>query len=157
MKAVLPILGLLAACEGAEPTYTQFNASGESLEITVGGTDVTSVVALDLHSTTGATVVASAQVDPGGGPVGTLHTVEVEIDEIYAHVVDRVSLAITAPGHPDRSLDLRLDSAVEGLYSIEILSSGEEDESRSDTFLFELWDLEGDDDAAGVSNDTGGA
>jgi hypothetical protein len=114
-------------------------------------------VALDLYSSTGATVVANAEVDPGGGPVGTLHTVVVEIDDIYADVVDRVSLSISSPGHPDRSLDLRLDSAVEGLYSLELLSSGEEDESRSDTFLFELWDLEGDDDAAGDPADTGGA
>lgn len=148
------LLVVLGACtEDDEVTYEQFNADDDEITIAVGG-ELLDAVTVELHSTTGEVVIGSASVDPGGGPIGTEHTILVQIDDAYEDEVDRVSVRAKAEGRGDDEYDLQGDSADEGLYKRTLVSQGEEGETREDTFVIRVWDIVDDTDGQTDTSDT---
>jgi hypothetical protein len=137
-------LALLLGCDTAEEeSYSQYNADDEQVTITIGGEELPAVSTL-LHSTTGQLEIGTGSVDPGGGPVGTVHRVLVEIADEYASDVDRVTVRTSSGDRGDDEFELDNDSAGEGIWALEITSVGEDGESREDTLTFRLWESTGD-------------
>jgi hypothetical protein len=152
--ARLLFLVAASACnKDDEPTYTQFNAEDESLEIDVGAAKLEPAKTITLYSSTGEVTVGTAKVDPGGGPIGTEHAIVVIVEDAYQNVVDRVSVRTSSPERGDDEYDMDPDSADEGFYKLTLVSVGEPDEVRTDTFTIRLWDEDDDEDSGGV--DTG--
>jgi hypothetical protein len=148
------ILAVLLACtEGDEVTYTRFNATDDTLTIQVGTSELLDPVAISLYSTTGTVEIGSANVDPGGGPIGTIHTLTVEIFDDWENEVSRVSVRTDSGDRGEDEYDLEADSADEGLYLYELSSAGDEGESREDTFTINVWEDDSSDTTS--SSDTG--
>jgi hypothetical protein len=133
------LLLLLACKEEEKIEYDRFNASADALGLEVGAPEVLDPVAVDLHSSTGEIVVGYAEVDPGGGPIGTEHDMVVVVYDDYQDDVDRVSVRIESPDRGEDEYDLIQDSADEGYYKIRLESQGAEGEQRTDTLTFRLW------------------
>jgi hypothetical protein len=136
-----------------EPTYTQFNEENETIEVEVGVAKKEPARSIVLYSSTGEVTVGSAEVDPGSGPIGTEHEIVVIVENAYENVVDRVSVRTSSPERGEDEYDLDPDSADEGFYKMTLVSVGEPDEVRTDTFTIRLWDEDDDEDSGGV--DTG--
>ena len=136
-----------------EATYTQFNAENENLEIQVGIKEISKAAEITLYSSTALVTVGTAKVDPGGGPIGTEHVIVVIVEDAYENVVDRVSVRTDSAERGEDEYDMDPDSADEGFYKLTLVSVGEPDEVRTDTFTIRLWDEDGDEDSGG--QDTG--
>jgi hypothetical protein len=150
MWASLPLL--CSSCTGDEGVvYEQFNADGEQLTVTVGE-EIGELQQIPLFSTTGTVEIGSASVDPDGGPVGSIHTVEVTIFEEWAHIVDGVDITVVSQERGEQEFSLISDSADEGLYILEVTSAGYEDEARTDTFTLFVLDIVGDADEYDTAN-----
>ena len=126
------------ACPETEQEPTQFNAQDEFLEVHVGVDSLEPMAERSLFSSTGIVEVATAQVDPGGAPFGTLHQIRVSILEDYQESVQEVYLDIDSGSRGTRSYMLTTDSAQPSLHVINIESIGDEEEIRTDTFTFRL-------------------
>lgn len=149
-------LALLAACNKDEITWVQFNADEQILKVEVlpVGEAVGEPVTLDLMSNLSRTEVGVAAIDPGAGPVGTDHLVTVDVYDAFEEEVLRVTVFIESEavsdldgdGEPDsRSEDeyeLRQDSADLGAWAMSFTSLGEDNERRTDSFTFYLWQPE---------------
>ena len=94
---MLLLLQLVLGCSSVETSWTQYNAEDDAVTVQVGSADLLPAVSAALHSNTGAVEVGSGAVDPGGGPVGTIHTIRVEVLETYKDSVDRVSVRTSSP------------------------------------------------------------
>ncbi len=144
-------LALVVACTTEEAaTYTQYNAADNSVEIDVGSetrivladdgvTEIPEVASVTLTSSTGAVAVGLGEVSPSAGPLGTLHTVSVAIDDAYSADVDRVAVLTESGERGSDEYDLERDSAGEGYWLFELESVGDEGEMRTDTFTFRLY------------------
>lgn len=132
-------LALLGCTADEETSYDQYNDADESVVISVGTAEFLPAVSVALHSSTGAVEVGLGSVDPGGGPVGTVHTVLVEVFDEYASSVSRASVRLDSGERGVDEYDLDADSAGEGIWVLELESVGESDESREDTLTFRLW------------------
>lgn len=155
---LLALLGgnLFACNKDEEVSYEQFNASDDTLDVEVGVAELLDAVSIDLHSTTGQVVIGTASVDPGGGPIGTEHTVSVEIADDYENKVDRCSVRTDSGDRGKDEFDMDPDSADEGFYSLSLVSVGESDEQRTDTLTIRVWDIVEDEDGDPVeTGDTG--
>lgn len=152
---MLPLLAvLLVACtEDDEPSYVQYNDDDNSVDVEVGAetryvldedgvTEVPEVVSVVLTSSTGSVEVGTGTVSPSAGPVGTEHTVTVEILDDYAEDIDRATVRADSGKRGVDEYDLDRDSAGEGIWVFELTSVGEEDEVRTDTFTFRLYEEE---------------
>jgi len=140
---------LLLACKDEEVTWTQYNATDDAVTVQVGASELLPSVSTPLRSNTGAVEVGTGTVDPGGGPVGTLHTIRVELDEAYVDAVDRASVRTSSGDRGEDEYDLTADSAGEGLWVYTLESVGEEGEAREDVLTFRLWVQSGDDSGDG--------
>ena len=150
LALTLPAL-LGTVCQRGED-WTRFNADDRvEVQVTATGTEPGPAVETNLTSTTGGTVVGSAEVDPGSGPVGTDHQVWVRVADAWEDTVTRVSVEIDSGERGVETFELERDSADHGLWWLQIASEGAEGETRTDTFEFQLWEP-GEDTAA----DTGG-
>lgn len=161
------LLLLLAACdESTETTYAQYNGEDDAVVIQVGvdteyttddlGNEVVVDATTTLSSTSGEFQLGIGSVSPGSGPIGTIHTVRVEIEDDYDGDVDRVSIRTDSGERGEDEYDLEEDSAGEGLWTLELTSYGEEGEVREDTLTFRLWQAEetsstGDDSGDGFT------
>lgn len=141
---LLPTLILaLAACKGPEEEfpYRPFNADDQLLTLCVGGgAGCEPVVELDLLSTNSSTEIGVATVDPGAGPVGTVHRFEVTILDEWIDPVALVQVRLDGE-RGTQTWDLRQDSADHGNWVVEVESLGEPDESRQDDATILLWEL----------------
>jgi hypothetical protein len=138
---ILPILLSFIACEQDEEiTYSQFNASNDSMSIYIGVEELLPSSSIDLNSTTGLIIVGTAQVDYSGGPVNTTHTFTVNILDEYEDQVNRVSVLVDSGSRGDEEYEMIADSADEGLFQIELVSVGVPEEQREDIFTFRLWE-----------------
>lgn len=151
--SALALLGmwlvLLLGCKKeAGPSYTQFNGTDDSLTIEVGVEDLLDPVQIELTSSTGEVVVGTTTVDPGGGPAGTEHAIVVIIDDLYEHIVDRVSVRLDSGDRGEDEFELQQDSADEGVWKLTLVSVADEGELRQDTLTVRCWDEEEDDDKA---------
>lgn len=128
----------LGCTSGSSTTWVQFDGDDDQLEVAIGP-DVLPAVAVDILSTTGAATVAGAAVDPGGGPVGTIHRVVVTVLGEYADSVGRVELLTDAGDRGAETIGLTQDSARTDLWVREVVSVGDEGEVRTDRFSFALY------------------
>jgi hypothetical protein len=147
---------LLACTESDEVTYAQFNAETDQISIQVGSGEVLDATSVSLFSTTGTVEIGTATADPGGGPIGTEHTLTVEVYDDWENDVSRVSVRTDSGDRGEDEYDLEADSADEGLFQIVLVSVGDEGESREDTFTIRVWENDSTDteDTTG-STDTG--
>ena len=152
--AALPLVA--STCSEVEVQYDQVNDASDALPVEVGVEDELDAVEADLNSNTGAVVVGVASVSPGGGPIGTVHTVTVVVDDDYEDQVDLVRVVAQADGRDDREFDLTQDAFDEGIWVTEIESYGGADEVRTDSLGIQLLDKTGDDDTPDTTTDTGG-
>lgn len=131
---------LLAGCTAADDvSWSQYNATDDSVTIEVGSAEVLEPVSVDLTSNTGAVALGTGTVSPGGGPVGTLHTITVVVDDAYASDIGRVSARLDSGDRGEDEYDLDADATGEGYWVLELTSVGSADEVRSDTLTFRLW------------------
>ena len=141
-RAVLPLFLLLGACtEEQETAFVQFNSSGEALTIYVGDESrLDEEASIDLTSSTGLVVLGTASISPAGGPVGTVHDLAVVIDDEYEETVTRVTVRTDSGERGKDEYELEGDSADEGYWKISLVSAGEADEVREDSFTIRLWE-----------------
>ena len=153
----LPLAVLLACGEGNDTTWVQFNAEDDQyLEVEVLPVgDVTGApVTLDLLSNIGLTVVGTAEIDPGSGPVGTDHLVAVNVFDDFELQIQRVTVFISSEpvsdldgdgvddARSESEYELLHDSADLGAWARSFESHGADDEHRTDAFTFFLWEPE---------------
>ncbi len=142
---LLLVLSFVACDEATTTSWEQYNADGDSVTVAVGAVDLLAGVNASLHSSTGEVEVGTASVDPGGGPIGTAHTVLVTLGADYAPAVDRVSVRTNSPDLGEDEYDLDADSTGTGIFKLELVTNGAEGEEREDTLTFRLWTaVEGD-------------
>jgi hypothetical protein len=134
------LFALLWGCtEDTASSWIQFNAQDNSMEVVVGSVEELDPVNTMLTSTSGETQVGMAWMDPGGGPVGTVHEIRVEIVPDYETQVERASVRTQSGDRGEDEFDLTRDSAGLGLWIGEIQSVGEAGEVRTDTLTVRLW------------------
>lgn len=144
------LAALLVACsQEEESTWEQYNATDNTLSVEVGVAEELPLVETTLTSNTGAVEIGTAWIDPGGGPIGTVHTIQVQVSEDYKDDIDRVSVRTASGDRGEDEYDLDKDSTGEGYWVTELESVGEEGEVRTDTLTFRLWQ----DVATGESED----
>ena len=130
----------LCGCEETTEDPNQFNAQDESIEIIVGISDFQEDAFRTLYSTTGLVEIATASITPGGGPVGTIHQIQVQVFEDYMEEVKEIRIDIDSGERGTQQYTLIPDSAQPSLFVLDLESMGGEEEERTDSFLFSLWD-----------------
>jgi hypothetical protein len=128
------------SCSDDETVWKAFNADTDAATVEVTASEAGDPVTVELHSTTGATVVGSATVDPGSGPVGTVHRVAVDVSDDFVDRVGRVEVVTDSGDRGSRTFSLLQDSADDSLWVVDVVSDGAEGEVRSDTFTFALFE-----------------
>jgi len=163
---------LLVGCDSSdETTYSQFNADDNSVVVEVGvdtvyetddngdtvydddGNPVPESATVTLTSTSGEYDVGTASVSPDAGPIGTTHTLTVEVDSDYVSDVDRASVRTDSGDRGEDEYDMEEDSAAEGLWTLQLVSYGDDGETREDTLTFRLWTA--DDSSSSGGSDSG--
>ncbi len=139
--------------EEDEPSWEQYNAEDDSVDIEVGLDEETEDVTTELHSNVVEQVIGSASVSPGGGPIGTTHFITVVVEDEWENHVGRVTVRTDSGERGEDEYELEADMSDEGAYGLEIVSVGEEGEQRTDTLTFRLW--YDDEDSTSSGDDTG--
>ncbi len=129
-----------AACADEDPDGLTLCEKVTALDGTaVTGDDLGCIC---LASSLRANDVGTATVDPTYGPVGTRHTVRVEVLDEFQDIVQRVSVYTTGQ-RDDEEIELRQDSADPGSWAVELESQGTSDETRTDRFELRLYEPDG--------------
>lgn len=148
-----------SACNNDEAIdWVQFNAAGDTLLVGVGtdgpvgqssrcdDAEVDPCAGIEgcicLRSSLEAHVVGTAVLDPPFGPVGTIHTLAVEVDESFELIVGRVDVLATGERGED-TVTLRQDSADAGSWRVELESLGASGETRTDSLEVRLYEPDG--------------
>jgi len=132
------LLGL-GCGEETEENYTQFNATTDTLTVSIAPDADDTTTQIELRSSTGQVVVGTAVLTPGGGPVGTEHQLVVEVADTWQGQVEEVVISLDSG---ERGIDeflLKRDSADPGYHQIDLISVGEEDEVREDIITVQLF------------------
>lgn len=131
---------LLVGCaKEVETSWSQYNSDDATVAIEVGLAEETEAVTVELVSNTGSVILGTGSVTPGGGPIGTVHTMTVEVSDDYASDIGRVSVRLDAGDRGEDEYDLDADATGEGYWVIQLESVGDEGETRTDTVTFRLW------------------
>ena len=130
---------LLLGCEEEDVEYSQFNGTSDIIEVSVGVDEELPSAEINLLSSTGQVVVGTAAITPGGGPIGTRHTLVVNVDAQWEARVSRAVVSTDAGDRGTEEFTLERDSADAGYHQIDIVSVGEEGESRTDTLTIHLY------------------
>lgn len=137
--AALVVALLFAGCELGGEDDVRFNAD-DAVDVHVTAeADLGEAVSAVLRSTTGSVEIGSVTVDPGSGPVGTRHGITVLVTDDYEDDVTRVVVTMDSGDRGVEDVTLIQDSADHGLWWREVVSSGTEGESRTDTFRVALY------------------
>ncbi len=141
IPSLLLLAGGLVGCnKDDELVLAQFNGDDDILVVCVGeGEDCEPVSAIDVHSTNGSTLIGTASVDPATGPVGTLHTVSVDVDDAWEDQVLLVAAEFIGI-RGQQTWELRQDSADHGNWILEVESLGNDDEVREEEILLRLYE-----------------
>jgi hypothetical protein len=134
---------LLLGCEEEEVNYNQFNGTSDTIEVSVGVDEELPPTEINLLSSTGLVVVGTAAITPAGGPIGTRHLLVVEVDNQWENQVSRVVVTTDAGERGTEEFTLQQDSADPGYHQVEIVSVGEEGETRTDILTIGLFTEEG--------------
>lgn len=118
--------------------YDRFN-SEDFVDVEVTSGEILPAVSVDLTSNTGAVVVGTATVDPGGAPVGSDGEVTVQVRRLWAEDVDLIYLRVDSGERGEESFEMLQDSADHAYWFLRIESLGAEGEVRTDRFFFELY------------------
>ena len=132
------LLGL-GCGEETEQEYSQFNATTDTLTITISPDADDSPTEIELCSSTGQVVVGTAVLTPGGGPVGTEHQLVVEVADTWQGQVEEVVISLDSGARGVEEFTLRRDSADPGYHQIDIISVGDDDEIREDILTIQLF------------------
>jgi len=138
-------LTLLCGCDDVG-SWDSFGSPAE-LEVQVGVSEILPAV----EAIAGGQVakdlpVADILLEPGGGPVGTEHTLEVTVVEDFEADVQRVTVRVDAGSYGTDVFELEQDPAFMGVWAITLESLGDETEApREDTLTVKLWSPAGDD------------
>lgn len=153
-RVVVPLISLgIFECSGDGVDWARFNSLDDEVEIQVtAGSDLGDPVTIELFSTTGSIIVGTATVDPGSGPVGTLHTLTVNVYDDYEDVVERVQIIASTNDRGEDEFELQRDSADHGVWQVQLESSGVTGEERTDVFTVRLYEV--DDGSVTFDTDT---
>jgi len=130
---------LLLGCEEEEIEYSQFNGTSDIIEVSVGVDEELPPAEINLLSSTGQVVVGTATISPSGGPIGTRHTLVVTVDDEWEARVSRAVVTTDSGERGTEDFTLNRDSADAGYHQIDIVSVGEEGETRTDTLTIRLY------------------
>lgn len=142
-------LCVLGCTTETETSWTQYNAADNTVSIEVGAAEVTDPVSVTLMSNTGSVELGTGTVDPGGGPIGTVHHVTVQVSEDYASDIGRASVRLDAGERGEDEYDMDADATGEGYWVVDLTSVGDEGETRTDTLTFRLWTEDTSTDTSG--------
>ncbi len=129
----------LGCGEESDSDLEQFNAESDSFTVNIGPTAATDPQEIELRSSTGQVVIGTALLSPGGGPVGTEHLLVVEVADTWQGQVEEVILVVDSGERGTEEFTLKRDSADPGYHQLDIVSVGEEGETREDTFTVQLF------------------
>jgi hypothetical protein len=136
-------LGLLGCNKDDGAVWVRFNGDEDLAELQVtAGLELGEDVVVDLTSTTGATVVGTATLTPGSGPVGTDHRVLIALGEDYSERVQRVEVVVDSGARGERTFSFDQDSADLWKWVLDLTSYGVDGEERIDTLSFELYEVQ---------------
>jgi hypothetical protein len=151
-ETMFPFITWLFSCsDEGELSFLQFNSLDDQLSISVGTEEILPDKSIPLFSSTGAIEVGNAIVSPGGGPFGTEHAITVEVFDAFEDKVSYSSIR-TMTERGTETYTMNVDSADEGLYVLDLVSIGVENETREDIFYVTLYRRE---DIVEESLDTG--
>ena len=137
---IVGLLSFLLGCDtSAEIEFALFNSANDILNIPVGVEEPLPTIEQELFSTTGAVSIGNITVEPGGGPIGTKHTIIVLVDDDFEQKISRATLKLSSDERGEESYTMNIDSADEGLYMLELISVGSEGEQREDQLQVLLW------------------
>lgn len=139
LGSAVAFAGLFGCTKDEDTTWTQYNAEDNTVSIDVGVAEVTDAETVTLTSNTGSVEIGQGTVDPAGGPIGTTHTITVEVYEDYASDIDRASVRLDSGDRGQDEYNLDEDATGEGYWVIQLESVGDEGETRTDTLTFRLW------------------
>ena len=133
---------MLVACEKEEETsFEQYNAEDNTVDVVVGEESELPSVEVVLTSNTGTVEIGVGSVDPGGAPVGTEHTVRVQVYADYKDDIDRVTVRTNSgDDRGEDEYDLDKDSTGEGYWVLDLVTCCEGDTVRTDTLTFRLYE-----------------
>jgi hypothetical protein len=143
------LFSLLLACEqGEEALFAQFNSVDDQISVSVGGEEDLESRTEELHSSTGQVVIGAVSADPGGGPVGTVHTIVVNVSDEWENKVSYVTVeacwkSCSGASPETEQFTMETDSADEGLHQLLLESVETGEEVREDVFTIRLWEVEG--------------
>ncbi len=141
----------LGCGEESDSELEQFNAESDAFTVNIGPNVATDPQEIELRSSTGQVVIGTASLSPGGGPVGTEHLLVVEVADTWQGQVEEVILVVDSGERGTEEFTLKRDSADPGYHQLDIVSVGEEGETREDTFTVQLFANDS------TPTDTGGA
>ena len=133
------LLLLLGCNNDDEINWVQYNAADNAVTVEVGAAELLDPVEGSLTSSTGQVEIGLGRVEPGGGPIGTEHSVVVEIFDDFDQDVGRVTVQMSSGERGKDEVELSPDSTGEGIWLVEVVSVGDEGETRSDPFTFWFW------------------
>lgn len=137
------VVALVAGCT-AEEDWSRFGKAAE-VKVDVGLDEATAVAAIGevVGEVARDEAIAQVEVFPSGGPVGTVHALNVHVEEDFETTVQRVRVRVDAGSYGVDSFDLRQDPAFVGEWGMDLESLGVQgDRARKDTFRITLWTLE---------------
>jgi hypothetical protein len=136
-------LALLGCKDDPGAQWVRFNGEDDVAELRVTeAAELGEAGVFELRSTTGATIVGAVTISPGSGPVGTDHTLLVELGEDYEERVQRAEVVVDSGERGVRRFPLEQDSADRWKWLIGLTSYGVEGEERVDTLTFELYEVQ---------------
>ena len=132
------LLGL-GCGEETEENFTQFNATTDTLIVSIAPDAVETPTEIELRSSTGQVIVGTALLTPGGGPVGTEHQLVVEVSDTWQGQVEEVVISVDSGDRGVEEFTLKRDSADPGYHQIDTISVGDEGEIREDIVTIQLF------------------
>lgn len=129
----------LGCGEESDSDLDQFNATTDAFSVSIAPDADLTPQEIELRSSTGQVIVGTAVITPGGGPVGTEHQLVVEVADTWQGQVEKVVVAVDSGDRGVEEFTLKRDSADPGYHQIEIVSVGEDEEVREDTFTVKLF------------------
>lgn len=137
---------LLCGCDNVEDSvWVQFNGTDDAMTVWIGSEVPTPALGCgeersctDLHSSIEGAVIGSADVEPNWGPVGTVHSVLVVVEDDWEDLVGRVTVEIDGD-RDSGEFELNRDPANPGAWGLDLESMGAKNEVRIDSWVVRLW------------------
>ena len=100
---------------------------------------------ITLNSSTCSVPIGTAVFEPCAGPIGTEHSITVEVNSTEAYKIAKVTVEMDSEPRGKDEYRLTQDSSGEGaIYKITLISVGSEDETRDDVVRIKLWEEDPD-------------